>query len=260
MPRLLLLLPVIAMLTAPRTARADQVQDQIEQQIANLLTTDNLQFLADVARRGLARFQRSVTLGPTLSGASTITLDDRTDTDVQISGGLALQTYDIPAIPTEQLKEVLLSGLRSAVEAQLRAAIARGAPLSEAEVRSLVLATWQRMKDELLRELRPNHLEEPGFLLLAEVGNVRSADVWDLRVMAGHGIGPVYLAVGLAVAFAGDDTYLAFPVELSLPVLLTDGLRSPVADVFARVDLPLAAADDEPKRGLVGVRLALDIL
>jgi hypothetical protein len=258
MPRLLLLLPLLlATLAAPRAARADQLDDQINA----ILSSDTMAFVAEAARRGLVRFQRSVTIGPTISGAASLTLDDNTSDDTQISGGLALLTYDIPSLPTmEQLRAVLLSGLRSAVEEQIRTAIARGEPLSEEQQRNLVLATWQRLKDELMRELHPSHFEKPRFLLLAEVGHVRSADIWDVRVMAGHGLGPVYLAVGLSLAFAGDDTYLAFPVELSVPILLTDGLRSPVANLFARVDLPLAAADDQPKRGLIGVRLALDVL
>ena len=56
------------------------------------------------------------------------------------------------------------------------------------------------------------------------------------------------------------DLALVIPLELSVPVLVTDGLNSPVVQLFARGEMPVTGGDDEVRRLVIGARFALDAL
>jgi hypothetical protein len=259
------LLLLLAALLVPRGAHADATVDAaasaIDEQVARLVDRETRHFIAEVARRGLDRFRRSVTLGPTLHAAPSMTADDDRTVDVQVGAGLALLRYDIPALPTyEQIRSILISGLTSAVVAQVRAAAERGQVLSEDEQRRLVEESWQRLKDELLAGLRPRRLEKPSMALVGELAYIDEAD-WDLRVLAGIGVSKLFVSAGVSFHHEGEGQFaLLVPLELSLPVLLSDGLRSPVVQVFVRGDLVVASGDDTPLRLFAGARFALDVL
>jgi hypothetical protein len=231
----------------------------LEEQIAKVVDRETMHLAAEAARRGLVRFRRSVTLGGTLHVAPALTLDDG-DADVQIGGGLALLRYGIPTIPTyEEARSIVLASVTSAVVAQIDAAAARGEVLSEDEQRRLVEETWQRFKDRLLLGLEPRRLEKPQFMLVGEASYLTSAHAWDIRALVGIGILRVFVAAGAALQLDGSAG-LVIPVELSVPVLLTDGLRSPVAQIFLRGDFAVVGGDDPHHRALVGVRFGLDVL
>jgi hypothetical protein len=258
------LLLLLAALVAPRAVRADTTVDAavgtIDEQIAQLVNRETRHFVAEVARRSLDRFRRSVTLGPTLHASPSMTADDDRSIDVQVGAGLALLRYDIPALPTyEQIQSILISGLTSAVVAQVRAAAERGQVLSEAEQRRLVEESWQRLKDELLAGVRPRRLERPRMALVGEVAYTDDADAWDVRLLAGIGVSKLFVSAGVSFHHEGEAALLV-PIELSLPVLLSDGLRSPVVQLFVRGDLVVAGGEDTPARLFAGARFALDVL
>jgi hypothetical protein len=243
---------LLTVLLAPRVVRADPLDDEI----ARLLSADTLRLAGEVAQRGFERFRRSVTLGPTLSIAPAMTLDDERERDVQIAGGVALLRYRIPTV--DRIQDILLSNVKTAVIAQLRAAADRGEVLSEADRRRIVLETWTGIKDELVSKVQPRHLEKPQFALAGEVAYLTGDGAWDVRALVGIGIVRVFAAVGLALQYESDPRLL-IPVELSLPVLLSDGLRSPVAQIFVRADFAVLG-DHQLDRAFVGVRFALDVL
>jgi hypothetical protein len=247
---------LLAVLVLSTDARAGALQEQIER----VVNRETVHLAAEAARRGLVRFRRATTLGGTVHVAPALTLDGDRDLDLQVGGGLALLRYGIPTIPTyEEVRSIVLASVTSAVVAQIDAAAARGEVLSEDEQRRLVEETWQRFKDRLLLGLEPRHLEKPQFMLVGEASYLTSADAWDIRAMVGIGISRVFVAAGAALQLDGSAG-LVIPVELSVPVLLTDGLRSPVAQIFVRGDFAVVGGDDPHTRGLVGVRLALDVL
>jgi hypothetical protein len=257
------LLLLLAALLVPRGLRADTVDaavSTIDEEVARLVNRETRHFIAEVARRGLDRFRRSVTLGPTLHASPSMTADDDRSVDIQVGAGLALLRYDIPALPTyEQIQSILISGLTSAVVAQVRAAAERGQVLSEAEQRRLVEESWQRLEDELLAGLRPRRLEKPRMALVGEVAYTDDADARDVRLLAGIGVSKLFVSAGVSFHHEGEAALLV-PIELSLPVLLSDGLRSPVVQVFVRGDLVVAGGEDTPARLFAGARFALDVL
>jgi hypothetical protein len=253
--RLASLLLLVGLLV-PRSAGADPLDDQI----ARVVDPETMHFVAQVARRSLERFRRSATLGPTLSVAPAMTLDDDHDTDFQIAGGLALLRYDVPPFPTpDQIRSILFDGMKDAVVAQIRAAEERGQVLSSEEQQRIVMETWQAIKDELLLKLRPRRFEKPQFEVMGEVAYLTSSEAWDVRALIGIGFSRVFIAAGASMQY-DNDAVLVIPVELSVPVLLTDGLRSPVAQVFVRADFAITGGDDEVDRAFAGVRFALDVL
>lgn len=251
-----LLLVLVLGLLAPTPAQADP----LDQQIMRAIDSDAVHFAAEATRRGFRRFRRSVTLGPTLSIGPSVDIDGGDSVRTYLAGGLALLHYDIPAIPTsEELRSMAIKTVASAVRAQVDAAADRGEVISEDEQRRLASEAWQRLRDRLLLDMTPRHLEEPKFSVTGEVGHLFDSNAWDVRAQFGLGVGPVFLAVGASL-FYERKLMLVIPAEVSVPVLVTDGLNSPVVQLFARGEFPVTGGDDGVRRLVIGARFALDVL
>jgi hypothetical protein len=239
---------------------AQPIEAQIEAQILRVVDSESLRLIAEATRRGFRRFRRSVTLGPTASVGPSVPLDGDASTRTYVSGGLGLLVYDIPVLPTpDDLRSMALAMVKDAVEVQVRAAAARGEVMSEQEVRRLAAEAWQRLKDRLLLGMTPRHLETPKLVATGEVGHLVGIRAWDVRAMLGLGVGPVFVSVGASLLFDRDFA-LVIPAEVSVPVLLTDGLNSPVVQVFVRGEMPVTGGEDELRRVVIGARVALDVL
>jgi hypothetical protein len=253
---LLVLLLALSASLAPGAARADT----LDQHVARVIDSDTMRLAAEAARRGWVRFRRSVTLGPTLSAGPSLNLEGEVAARAYVGGGVALLVYDIPVIPTsDELRAMALRTVIDTVKAQVDAAQARGELISEEDRKRLALEAWQRLKDRLLLGMTPRRLEKPSFAAIAEFGHRIDTNNWDVRGMVGLGLGPVLASVGASLLI-DLDLALVIPLELSVPVLVSDGLRSPVVQVFARGELPVTGGEDEVRRLVVGARFALDVL
>jgi hypothetical protein len=107
--------------------------------------------------------------------------------------------------------------------------------------------------------VQPRHLEKPRFAVLGEVAYLPDVEAWDVRALMAIGVSGVFVGAGVSLHHE-DEVALVIPVELSVPVLLTDSLRSPVAQIYLRADVAVTGGDDQHDRAFVGVRFGFDIL
>jgi hypothetical protein len=235
-----------------RPSAADEVADSDIQQSRAAL-------VAQIAKRSLARARRSLTLGPSISVAPLLTLDSNA-TDVQVSLGLDLLRYRIPPLPSpERMGELVKSRVRSEVARRLAARAVGGARPTSADRERIAREVWRDIKSELLLETQPRKLEKPGFALRLELDHMIDAGSWNVRLMAGIGVGPVFLSLGPGME-VDDGVALVFPIEISRPVLISRGLRSPVIEPFVRAEVVATDRSDREDRILVGARFLLDLI
>lgn len=237
---------------APGVAAADTDDDDRARSLRTELA-------AEIGKRALRRGRRAITLGPYVGVAPGIGADAG-DLDVAISGGLALLKYDIPLLPTrERLEEIVKSRFRAELVERLKDA-ARGGEVSGLDRDRIAREVWAEIKAELLLELAPKRWEKPSLLARLEVSRLPSAEAWDVRLMLGYGVGPVFLSAGPSLRYA-DGAAFVVPVELSKPMMLSRGLRAPVLDFFLRAELAVSGRDaGRQDVVLLGARLGLDVI
>lgn len=249
MTRLAIVVLVVAL--APSPASADQADAVFED--------GAVEVVAELGKRSLRRARRGLTLGPFAGAAPAYGLDGG-DFDLQLSFGVGLYRYKIPIVPTPaRIKEIVVSRARAAYAERIKAMVTRGETLTDADHERVAREVWEEIKAEFLLELRPRKLEKPGLAVLLEATHLLDAEAWDVRGMVGLGVGPVFVKVGLSAQWR-DGAALILPVELSVPVLLTDSLRSPVVDLFARAEWAATGRAEHPDVALLGARFLLDIL
>ena len=242
---------VVALFGATTDARADVLDDLAGAETADLVKT--------FAKRALKRFRRSTTLGPMVGYTAGATLDGG-DFESQISFGLGLLRYDIPVLPDpSRIKEILKERAIALVKERVKAAALRGEEPTEAMLEQWARDSWEAVKAELLHELRPRRFEKPKYNIRIEGNYGTESEAWAVRFLLGIGIGPVYLNVGQGLQVE-DGAAGLFTVELSKPMLLTDGLNSPVLEFVVRLDVPENDRGDRPDVLLAGLRFYLDII
>jgi hypothetical protein len=242
-------LAALALLSAG--ARADEIDD---------VAADRMSFLREIGKRSLSRTRRSITLGPSIGVAPQVALDSN-EADLQLSFGVDLLRYDIPPLPSpKRMADAIKARAKDEVARRLKAAATGGGDEpTAAERKRIAEQVWAEIKAELLLENRPRKLEKPSFALRLEVDHLVDAGSWNLRAMVGLGISKVFLSVGPGVEI-DDGAALVVPIEASLPVLLTDGLRSPVVEPFLRAEVVATDRADRDDRLLLGARFLLDVL
>ncbi len=207
----------------------------------------------EIGKLALARARRAFVLGPFVSGAGAVSFDG--DFDGSIGGGIAFTKFSIPIFPS---KRALVERIKSKF---IKAMLARmaGKGTSDEEVRKVAEEVWLEIKADLLLDLTPKRFEKPGLAGRLEVNRLFDAKVWDVRLMGAIGISRVFVGTGLVIRL-DDDPVLAIPLELSLPMTLTKGSRSPLLDFFARVDLVVAGEGVVENQALFGARAVLDVI
>jgi hypothetical protein len=236
--------------------------DTVAEPLAEHVRQDLGQFAARLAGRSLQRLRRSVTLGPIAAAAPA--LGGSGDADLELTFGIGLFRYDVAFVPSiARVKEILAARVRALIRERLAAAATGSGPLSEAQRAAIVEQSWQKawdeVKAELSLELQPRHLEPPAYAALLEVSRWTSSDAWHVRAALAIGLGPVYVAAGLGVRLE-DGAYAMVPLEISLPILLTSGLRSPLISPLVRLEVAASDRGNRADQVLVGARVALDVL
>lgn len=248
-----LAIATVAVVTALAGA-PDSSAQSLDDAVAALLDRRARDLAGTVAKRALRRGRRAFALGP-LIGAGPV-LSTEGDLDAQISGGLALVRYDISIfISADQIAEMI----KSRVQRLLLERFAGGRAPTEADVERLIGEVIDDIKAELQMQLSPRRFERPRFKLSLEVDRQIDAAAWELRGTLGFGLSRVFLATGLVGRF-DDGAALVVPIEIGVPMLLSDGLRSPAIEWLARIDVAVTDRDARSDQLMLGARLMLDII
>jgi hypothetical protein len=232
-------------------ARAEVIRD--------LLDEKSRDFVKAAAVRALERTRRSLTLGPMIGAAPGVSLAEE-NVGLQLGLGLVLMRYKVPILLSEErLREIMVGRAQVLVAERARAAAASGLAPTEEQMKAWALETWEQLKAEMLRELRPRMFEKPSFRLAFELDYFTGGGAWDARASTGFGLGPVYLNLGTGVRIE-DGAAGLLSAALSVPMLLSGGLNSPVVHWFLRYDLPYTGRSEHSDRIFLGAQLALDVL
>lgn len=237
--------------SAPSTAAAQPV----DQLIRILVDREARALAAIIAKRALRRGRRAFALGPYI-GAGPAFATSGGDVDVHITGGLALTRYDIDIFVSPDRVADLIKA--RALEL-LMSRIGDRAPPSRDDLERLVARVIEDVKRELLLGLVPRRFERPGFKLALEIDHLFDAGAYEVRGIAGIGVSRVFLSTGLVIQ-ADDGVGLVLPLELSVPMLLSSGLRSPAVEWFGRLDVAVTGRDERADRIVIGARLSLDVI
>lgn len=235
----------------PATTAAQPVDQLIE-----ILVDREARALAKiVAKRALRRGRRAFALGPFIGGGPAFATEGG-DVDLHLTGGLALTRYDIDIfVSPDRIADLVKERALELLSERL----GNRAPPSRGDLERVVARVIEDVKRELLLGLVPRRFERPGFKLALEVDHLLDAGAWELRGLAGIGISRVFVTTGL-VGQADDGLALVIPLELSVPMLLSDSLRAPAVEWFGRIDFAVTDRDARADRVVLGARLSLDVL
>ena len=115
------------------------------------------------------------------------------------------------------------------------------------------------VKAELLGARGGRALEKPSLGIIVEGVRLMSPDGWQGRLGLSKGLGPVSAGFSAGFQRAGGETSPLVGIELSLRVTPIGRQRTPVFDLFTRVEV---AFEDGQRRvaTLVGLRALLNLL
>ncbi len=238
-------------LSASLPARAEDVRKRF--------TGRNADLVEAALAKALRKLRRATAFGPFVSAAGGLTSGEPTGEE-RASFGLGLFHFDIPVLPTsETVQGILRNRAAERFAAALAQLPAGGAAATEAEKASLAEQVWNDVQAEFLLEHRPRHFEKPGFAILLEVDHLFEIGAWEIGTILSYGIGPILFGAG-PVVHIEDGTALYTHLEVSVPILISDGLRSPIVQPFVAGDVAATGRDERDDRVLIGARLVLDLL
>jgi hypothetical protein len=219
--------------------------------------------LPPIARGALTNVRQSIALGPR-GGVAAIYSPSLARGGAELSLGLALEVFRGPIVPNaEELRAVLVEGLRARIQAVARDVAARGGPPpDEATMRRYAQEILAAVHADVSSRMEPPRrwFPPPLFGVAAEVAGFGSGSFLGLRFTGGVGVGPV--SVGPTFAARSDQGVLAVLVgaEVSGHLSLLQGPRTPVVDLFLRVDFAVKETANTSHQGAIGLRLLLDLL
>lgn len=235
------------LMTTATPARADEMDDVLREQGPG--------FALRVGKYMLGRARRGTAIGPTVAGAGSIKLRGEGDgLTGEVAVGLALQRYDVPLLPVDDLIKM------AAKEAFAQAIAAyQAGRLPTAEERRAIA---ERVLADIERRFAAGdfggHFEPPAMKVALEVGHVLDGGSWDVRAWLGFGVSKVFVSVAPVLSI-DDGADFAADLELSVPILF-GRLRTHVVEPFVRAHVPVTERDGHDDRLLIGARFMLDAL
>jgi len=201
----------------------------------------------------VARTRRAIAFGPTV-GSAIVYAPSPSSGEGDFSFGLELNTFKVPIVPSvETLKQMIQERFQARVKERL-------VHLQRPD-EHLIRQVYEDVKNEVLGELnvRPHVWEDPQLSLHLEGDYLFRADTWQVRAILGAGVSKI--TIGPVLTFhAGVAKDLLLGGEVAAHFLPTDGPRSPVIDVFLRLEFPTIETDRNAALLLIGGRLQLDII
>lgn len=238
---------MVVVLSAARTAAA---QPSVDELVAFVTRSETRQ----VVERTVARMRRSIAIGPTV-GTWGGYAPSPASTDVALALGVGIETFDIGSLPDVQ--ELVVEKTKAKLRERLEHA--QGIP-SRAELEELAREVYAEAKADALAQLTaaPRTFEPPKLGIALEADRLSRADVWQLRLRAGVGVGPV--TVGATAAYGFGDSSVHVGPEIVAHALLSDGARTPLLDAFVRYDFEVAHREMNTDTVVVGARFLLDAI
>ena len=219
--------------------------------------------LPPIVRATLHRARRAIALGPRggLAGSYSPSANRG---NIAISLGLALEIFRGPILPgPAELRAILVDGVQARIVAVARELAARGGPPPGAdELRAYakeILAAVHA--DASNRVAAPHRLfPRPFFGLAIEAAGRTGAEELELRLTVGVGLGPV--SVGPTAAFNAeqDDPAVLLGLEVASHLVAGKKLRTPVLDLFLRLELAAKENASTSHQGSLGLRFMFDLI
>lgn len=203
----------------------------------------------------LQRARRAIALGPFAGAMGVVSLDG--DAEAALSFGLSLSTFKIPIVPDRKTVErILMERFKARFQDKLKAALLGGTPPAKEDLQTLAREIWQEILEEFIEEGRQRKWEYPGFHAHLEGARLVDLEDWNARATFAIGLGRASYGLTLAGQFGDANSFLLGP-EVSVQLLLGKR-RTPIVDLFGRVDFPVVNGDSALVS--LGARFVLDII
>lgn len=219
--------------------------------------------LPPIVRGSIRRARQAIALGPR-GGVAVGYAPSPGRGEVAVSLGLALEVFEGPILPgKEELHAWLVEGLQARIVAVARDLAARGGlPLDPGALRPYARAILQAVHADVSGRMAVQRrwFPPPRFGVAVDGAGYTGSDGLELRLTASLGVGPV--SVGPTAAFRSDpdDPGVLVGGEVAGHLVTGKGPRTPVLDLFLRLEL---AADQNPTtshQGVIGLRLLIDAI
>lgn len=212
------------------------------------------------ARGALERARRGFALGPTV-GVSGLYGIDPADGEAAVTFGLGIYKFKVPVGPDiDALKESLKARLEARIKTEAKARVEAGLqPPTQQEIEGWAKEALVALEAEVFgQRLNPKLIEKPSFALDLEGAYLGSSGEWHLRATAGIGLSKITIGPTIAGQISGDSVLYVGP-QVDLRLLPGKGPRSPVIDLFLRLDF---AVSDRSRADVFtgGARILLDII
>jgi hypothetical protein len=229
--------------------------DQVIAKVASEAPT-----IKTVAYGTLRRARRAVAFGPTIGyyGGFVPAQDDG---EHALTFGLGVEVFKVPILPdSETIKALIIERIKGKIKDQLFARLG-GRPADPVTVEGLVKEIYQDVRQEVLglENRRNKHMERPRFNIALEVNRLWRADQWLPRLRVGIGIWKFTLGAAAGVGLGGRTKGYLGP-EIVWHWLTNTRERSPVIDLFTRLDFELRDRDTNGDQIVFGVRFLLDAI
>jgi hypothetical protein len=199
------------------------------------------------------RVRRTFAIGPQVGGFSGYHFG--TDTSVvALTVGVGFYAFKVPSVLN--VAERIDALVRERLEAHLKAVVESGGQ-PPADKTSLIEEITADIKAELAGKPPPRRtLERPRWGAVIETAFFRGGG-FQTRVVWSMGFGPMSIGGALAAQRSSGDTVLVPGLEASVRLLPLGQQWTPVFELYARGDVPLA--DETALVGVGGVRATLDL-
>jgi hypothetical protein len=219
--------------------------------------------LPPIVRGSLHRARRAIAFGPR-GGLAASYSPSPSRGEMSLSLGLALEIFGGPILPsTEELRAWLIDGLKTRIVAVARDLAARGGPpLNQEQLRPYAQEILAAVHADVSSRMAVSHryFPPPRFGIAMEFAGQTETEKLELRLTIGIGVGPV--SVGPTAAFHAerDDPGVLVGAEVAGHLVTRDRMRSPVLDLFLRLELAARENPVTSHQGTLGLRFLLDVI
>lgn len=210
-----------------------------------------------LASMTIHRTRRAIAFGPFVGSMPVIPTSG--DADGAVSFGWTLSLFEVPIVPDrEAIQQIVMERAKARLKEAAEAAALRGEKPTEEELAAVARDIYERVLAEFIAERTPRIWEKPRFHIDLEGARLFRAESWQSRATVAIGLGRLSLGPTLMLDL-DDDTDLFLGPEVTVQLLPWRSPRSPVVDLFLRVDFALTE-DERDALVSLGGRFVLDLI